>query len=181
NMIAKITNAIRIRLDIISRNAPPRPRWDSNAAIPSPAAMPANGPRKRDMPLLAAVPAAAAPGAAADEALRCVVVAAGGAEPAGRLCVTREACLPKLFPPPKRRASASKDIDTMPTALTARLAMAQKRDIRLLFERTVFELTPSGAPGQGKWNGRNGGPTKGEQAIAYVYLNSSVILTGTQY
>src|SRR5690606_41395963 len=76
---------------------------------------------------------------------------------------------------------ASKDIDTMPTALTARIAMAKKRDIRLLIECSCFELTPSGAPGQGKWNGRNGGPTKGEQAIAYVYLNSSVILTGTQY
>src|SRR5690606_37148552 len=148
NMIAKITSAMRMRLDIISRKAPPRPRWESSAAMPRPAAMPAMGPRKRDMPLRAAVPAAAPVAADGDVALRWVVLAAG-ALAAGWFCVTRDDCEPKLLPPPKRRASASNETDTMPTAQTASRAEAKKRDKRWLIECScVARPAPRGA-GQG--------------------------------
>src|SRR5690606_28815784 len=110
NSTAKITRPISKRLDIISRNAPPKPMLESKAAIPRPAAMPAIGPRKRDIPDLAAVPAAAVPAAAAPAAgaaERVVLLAAAGGVAAERLLVILEDWRPKLEPPPIRRASAS--------------------------------------------------------------------------
>src|SRR5690606_37172499 len=107
-----------------------RPRCDSSAAIPRPAAMPARGPRKRDMPLreAAAVPAAAAPAAGA-AALRVVLAAGGGT--AERWLVTLLDWVPKLLPPPnERRASASSGRASMLPADSTSTAMAKNRDRR---------------------------------------------------
>src|SRR5690606_29971201 len=129
NMMANTTRAIRIALERNSRNAPLKPRWDSSAAIPRPAAMPAMGPRKRDMPLRLAL--AAAPAVAPDRgavALR-VVLAAGGVA-AERWLVMLLDCVPKPLPPPMRRASASKGAASMPPAETISTAMARNREKR---------------------------------------------------
>src|SRR5690606_25302148 len=121
--------AISSMLDRNSANAPDRPRCDSKAAMPRPAAMPAMGPSQRDMPLLAAVPAAAVPAAAAPAAgaaLRLVVVAAGGVT-AWRCWVMLVDWRPTLLPPPMRRASASKDTASMAVPATAIKAAANSR------------------------------------------------------
>src|SRR5690606_3075913 len=101
------------------------------AAMPRPAAMPAMGPMKRDMPVRAA-PAAAVPAAApaaGAAALRVALLAVGGG--AGvRWLVTLRDCVPKLLPPPARRASAAKGMASMLTAETARIAMAKNREKR---------------------------------------------------
>src|SRR5690606_3849192 len=97
-------------------------------AMPRPAAMPAMGPRKRDMPLrwaAAAVPAAAP--AAGAVALRVALGAAVGGVAGARWVVTLRDCVPKLLPPPARRASASKGMASIPTEEIARTAMARNR------------------------------------------------------
>src|SRR5690606_18653472 len=151
NSTANTTSPISSMLDRNSAKAPDRPRCDSNAAMPRPAAMPAMGPSQRDMPLLAAVPAAAVPAAApvAGAVERLVVVAVDGVV-AWRCWVILLDWRPKLPPPPMRRASASNDTASMAVPATAISAAASNRVIpgRDILRDSLSAMAPlnTGAP-----------------------------------
>jgi len=84
NITAYATRPISTRLETISSNAPPKPKWLNKAAIPSPAAMPATGANQRDPPLRAAAVAAPAPAAVAAACRGTALLAAAGGRTAWR-------------------------------------------------------------------------------------------------
>src|SRR5690606_32191038 len=89
-----------------------------------------------DMPLRAAALPAAAPAAGA-AALRDGVAAAGGCT--ARFWVTLLDCMPRLRPPPARRASASNGMASMETAERASSAMAKNREKRCDIRETPVD------------------------------------------
>ena len=101
------SSAITMTFAIMLANAPPRPKCDSSAAMPRPAARPAIGPSQRErLGCAAGAGAAGFARCACDGAACCIGCCAGGV--AWR-CVTVEFWRPMLRPPPMRLASASSD------------------------------------------------------------------------
>ena len=87
-------------------NSSPKPKWDANAAIPKPAAIPATGPIHEREGVAAPAPAAG-------------VAAAAGAAAVGAFSGAAWRWVPMDLPPPMRfAASASIDTEERPTAKT---------------------------------------------------------------
>src|SRR5690625_3437501 len=124
--IAMTASAINATKKSSSKKAPDKPKWESKAAIPKPAKIPANGAINRDKPLRCAAAdcpeARLALGVARDDAAG---VAALGGGTARRCFKIFDDCRPKLKPPPKRRASASKEAVSITKVDIARTAIAK--------------------------------------------------------
>lgn len=95
-------NAITSMLSNADANGPISPKCESNAAIPSPAAMPARGANQR-------FPAGWGAAGVVCDCPGLAAVSCAGAFGAGSDCCrfTLEDWRPKLLPPPRRLASAS--------------------------------------------------------------------------
>src|SRR5215470_12514938 len=120
------SSAIKIMLPKAWAKAPPKPKCDSSAAIPNPAASPAIGPSQR-------LPAGCGCAGCCGAALGLAASRAGG----DACRVTLPDCRPKLRPPPIRAASASgtnvaKAMTTSHAPSAARLIQCFELDLQLV-------------------------------------------------